>query len=89
MDEITITILFVTGMFWLAFISFWEAGNAYEYGFITPKYFYEEWELNWFGSWFMFILLSIVSPICTIIKLVYITWCLIYYGVKWLFTVGR
>lgn len=62
---------------------------SFDYGFITPKYFYEEWKLNWFGSCFMFILMSIFSPIVTIWKLIYVTSYTIGIGIKWLFTVGR
>ena len=79
--------------FWSAFVLIaWEIGNGYSEisnGFITPRWFYEIWELNWFGSWFMFILLSILSPLCTIVKLLYVIWYGISNGIKWLFTVGR
>lgn len=89
MDEILITILLIIGMFWIFGMALWEAGKSFEHGFITPRYFYEEWELNWFGSYFMFILLSILSPIGTMTKLLYVIWYGVSHGIKWLFTVGR
>lgn len=63
----------------------WEYKNGPEDGFITPKWFYNEKKLNWFGSWVMFILLSIFSPLGFIIKAIYS----IYWFFKWLFTIGR
>lgn len=45
--------------------------------FITPSYFYDK-GMNWFGAYFCFILLGIVSPIMFIFKIL-----------RWLLTVGR
>lgn len=70
---------------WFAYIG---VCDIYE-GFITPKWFYNNWKLNWFGSWFIFILFSIVNPIGTMFKLLYVIWYGVSHGIKWLFTVGR
>ena len=56
---------------------------------IIPSDIYEKTTLNWFGCWFLYILLAICSPYFFTFK-----WCVIitYYigqGIKWLFTVGR
>ena len=52
----------------------------------TPKYFYHCKGYNWFGSWFVFILKTIVAfPFYIIITLGVI----IYRFIKWLLTVGR
>ena len=45
---------------------------------ITPKTIYNNSKFNWFGSWFYFILLGIVSPVLFIIK-----------TLNWLFRMGR
>ena len=60
-----------------------------EYDFVTPRWFYNKKGLNWFGSFLVFILLSIFSPICTIIKIIYAISQGVYKGIKWLLTVGR
>lgn len=56
---------------------------------LFPSDIYEKTMLNWFGCWFLYILLAMCSPYFFVFK-----WCVIaiYYvgeGVKWLFTVGR
>lgn len=56
---------------------------------IFPNTIYENSSFNWFGCWFLFILLSIFSPIGFIFKLVGIICYLIYTFVKFIFTVGR
>ena len=58
----------------------------------TPKVLYDDMELNWFGSWFCYILLAIVNPCGLLLKLcmgiaVIVTY--ICHFIKWLFTVGR
>ena len=77
--------LIMLGMFWFLFAGVWDVCG----GFITPSWFYENWKLNWFGSWFMFILWSIINPLGTILKLLFAIGCIIVDGIKWLFTVGR
>lgn len=68
----------------IAFIclTLWEAG---QYDFVTPKWFYENMKLNWFGSCLAFILLSILSPVILAIKIIFV----IFLGIRWLLTVGR
>ena len=50
---------------------------------------YENTKMNWFGCWFCFILIRLVSPLVTIIGL--LTMLLLYVRdfIRWLFTVGR
>lgn len=57
--------------------------------FVTPIYIYENSEMNWFGCWFCFILLSIFSPFMFIMKI--LTYCCfhIHNFIYWLFHVGR
>ena len=55
----------------------------------SPKLNYDNTEMNWFGCWFCFILIRLISPLFTIFALLM---CLIFpiiEGIKWLFTVGR
>jgi hypothetical protein len=57
-----------------------------------PKVFYDAVKMNWFGSWFCFILLIVVNPFGFFLKLcVYLMICICYAAelIKWLFTVGR
>ena len=57
-----------------------------------PADFYESAKMNWFGSWFCFILLAIVSPFGFFIKLLLYFVVILFYiaeFIKWLFTVGR
>lgn len=72
-------------LIYLLTISLWEAGE----GLVSPQWFYEEWRVNWFGAWFLFIGLRIISPLVTLIECV----AFIVLGtknfIKWLFTVGR
>jgi hypothetical protein len=79
-----INILVLASAYMCVFIltTFWEF-NQEEW--ITPRWFYKYKRLNWFGSYLAFILVTICSPICLIIKMAYI----IYLGIKWLITVGR
>ena len=57
--------------------------------FVTPIYIYENSEMNWFGCWFFFILLSIFSPFMFIMKILIYCWVHIYNFLDWLFHVGR
>lgn len=57
-----------------------------------PDVFYDDVKMNWFGSWFCFILLIAVNPLGFFIKLLlYFVVCVFYLAefFKWLFTVGR
>lgn len=58
----------------------------------TPKIFYEDMKMNWFGSWFCFILSIIINPCGTFVKLllcIIVCLCYVIEFIKWLFTVGR
>ena len=56
---------------------------------IFPSTIYENSNFNWFGCWFLFILLSILSPVGFIGKIVGIICYLVYTFIKFIFTVGR
>lgn len=56
---------------------------------LFPSDIYEKTMLNWFGCWFLYILLAICSPYFFVFKLFVIALRYIYNGIKWLFTVGR
>ena len=56
---------------------------------LFPSDIYEKTMLNWFGCWFLYILLAICSPYFFVFKMFVITLSYIYDGIKWLFTVGR
>lgn len=62
------------------YLTMWEL----VYVLITPQWLYDK-GLNWFGSFLVFVLLSIFSPFCAAIKL-FLVICM---AVKWLLTVGR
>ena len=90
--EITVALLFV----WFVLGLIIEAAIAERYtdGVLiwVPKVFYDDVKLNWFGSWFCFILFIVINPFGFLIKLlVYFIVCLFYLAefIKWLFTVGR
>ena len=55
----------------------------------TPKEFYENTKMNWFGCWFCYIIIRIFSPIVTVIGGIILTLCAIVTFIEWLFTVGR
>ena len=58
----------------------------------TPRIFYDDMKMNWFGSWFCFILSIIANPCGTILKLsvgITVLLCYVAEFIKWLFTVGR
>lgn len=68
------------------YLTSWETSRAFNgYSDLTPKYFYNKKQLNWFGAWVAFICLSLFSPLCFIIKFM----ALLYEFIKWLFIVGR
>ena len=56
---------------------------------IFPSTIYENSQLNWFGCWFLFILLSIFSPVGFALKVIGIMCWAISSFVKFIFTVGR
>ena len=60
-----------------------------EFMLIFPYTIYTHTKLNWFGAWFIFILISIINPILLIIKLLFVGFKLLIYGIKYIFTVGR
>ena len=57
--------------------------------FVFPRDIYDNTSMNWFGTIFCYILLSIFSILLTIVKIFATIAMLIYEGVHWLFTVGR
>ena len=57
-----------------------------------PRVFYDDVKMNWFGSWFCFILLIVINPFGFLLKVcLYIVIGITYIAefIKWLFTVGR
>lgn len=57
-----------------------------------PGELYKNTEMNWFGCWFCFILLAIISPFGFFIKLLLYFVVILFYVaefIKWLFTVGK
>lgn len=57
-----------------------------------PKVLYDDVKMNWFGSWFCFILLIVLNPFGLFLKVcLYIIIGIAYIAgfIKWLFTVGR
>ena len=56
---------------------------------IFPSTIYEISEMNWFGCWFCFILISIFSPILFCIKIIGAIIGYSYDFIYWLFHVGR
>lgn len=85
------------GLMWLVPIAIWfiiglgiESWLTDEFEeVIFPSTIYENSNYNWFGCWFLFILLSIFNPLGFIIKVIGIICYLIYTFVKFIFTVGR
>ena len=55
----------------------------------TPWVLYENTKMNWFGCWFCYILIRILSPIVTVIGSILLIICSILTFIEWLFTVGR
>ena len=62
---------------------------ACDMGILIPSDIYENTKLNWFGSWFLYILFIICSPFTFILRLLVISVFFLIVGIKWLFTVGR
>lgn len=56
---------------------------------LFPSDIYEKTMLNWFGCWFLYILLAICSPYFFVFKLFVIALNYVCDGIRWLFTVGR
>jgi hypothetical protein len=57
-----------------------------------PKVLYDDVKMNWFGSWFCFILLIALNPFGFLLKVclyILIGICYIAEFIVWLFTVGR
>lgn len=55
----------------------------------SPELIYDNTKMNWFGCWFFFVLIRLVSPLFTIIGLIMVPILYIIDFIKWLFTVGR
>ena len=56
---------------------------------MTPADFYNNTPMNWFGSIFCYMLILVISPFWTVIKILLGLVAILYLGVKWLFTVGK
>ena len=56
---------------------------------IFPSSIYRCTKMNWFGCWFLYILLAILSPLVFICKWLVIGMYYLTKWIKWLFTVGR
>lgn len=63
---------------------------------LTPLSLYKNTKLNWFGTIFIYLLISIASPILFLAKIIYKTLFSVAFitvfivrFIKWLFTVGR
>ena len=55
----------------------------------TPKVLYENTKMNWFGCWFCYVLIRVISPIVTVIGSVILAISVVLTLIEWLFTVGR
>ena len=55
----------------------------------TPRVFYSNTNMNWFGCWFCYIIIRIISPFITGCLLVFYIIFEICCFIHWLFTVGR
>ena len=62
----------------------WRTGAIY-----SPGVIYDNTQLNWFGCWFLFILLRLFNIWVTLVGLIAQSCCFIVVFIKWLFTVGR
>ena len=62
--------------------------NFIQYTF-CPRALYDNTKMNWFGCWFIFILISILSPLGFSFKVLAFVCVKFYEGIVWLFTVGR
>ena len=62
----------------------WRTGAIY-----SPRVIYDNTQLNWFGCWFLFILLRLVNIWATLVGLIAQSCYFIAAFIKWLFTVGR
>lgn len=54
-----------------------------------PELIYENTKMNWFGCWFCFILIRLVSPLFTIFALLMMPILYIVDFIRWIFTTGR
>ena len=54
-----------------------------------PELIYDNTKMNWFGCWFFFVLIRLVSPLFTIFALIMVPILYALHFIKWLFTVGR
>jgi hypothetical protein len=55
----------------------------------TPKVFYSNTNMNWFGCWFCYIIIRIVSPFITVCLLIFYIIFKICCFIHWLFIAGR
>ena len=56
---------------------------------LFPSSIYKVSKINWFGCWFIYIVMSILSPVLFIMKLFIMIMIILCDFVNWLFTVGR
>ena len=62
--------------------------NFIQYTF-CPRALYDNTKMNWFGCWFIFILIGILSPLVFSLKILAFVCVKVCMGIVWLFTVGR
>lgn len=90
LDSIAIIILSILGWCFVgAIIEYFICDIFLEEEILTPFSLYEHRGLNWFGSWFFFILASIMSPGGFVMKFLCIIYGCIREFCKYIFTVGR
>lgn len=89
-DNITIIILSVLAWAFVgAILEYFICDIFLEEEILTPFSIYEYRELNWFGSWFFFILASVMSPGGFVMKVLCVVYGCIREFCKHIFTVGR
>lgn len=78
--------------FWFAVggaIECWISDSYMKNESITPEAIYRYTKLNKFGCWFLFILISIISPFGFVMKIGSFIGQKIWCFIKYIFTVGR
>lgn len=82
---VTLMLIVILGSIFEAILA-----NKYNISAIaTPNDFYENTKMNWFGCWFCYILIRVISPIITVIGGGIVVILAILTFIEWLFTVGR
>ena len=89
-----IYIVVLIALLWLVFSNFIEATVVEEKFNVycpvySPSLLYENTKMNWFGCWFIFILIRLFIPINTLICVAILAMSYIWAFIEWIFTVGR